>query len=563
MINDKFKDFAVPYDIDQNYKTKSAYFCMEYGIDQSLKIFSGGLGFLAGSHMRSAYELKQNMVGIGILWKYGYYDQIRKSNREMDALWLERQYNMLEDTGILLDVDVHNHNVKVKVLYLAPETFNTCPVFFLTTDIPENDHLSRTITNRLYDNNPETKIAQCIILGIGGVKLLDELNWQPDNYHFNEAHALPAAFELYRKFGSLNAVREKTVFTTHTPVEAGNEKHNFDLLYNMSFFGELDYYEARHITGTDGDTFNHTLVGLRMSRLANGVSKIHGGVAREMWENYSGVCPITHITNAQNYTYWHDADYDAALNKKDNTAYLARKAEMKQELFKVVADQCGKLFSPDVMTLVWARRFGAYKRPHLITQDLERFERIVKNSKYPVQIIWAGKPYPQDYGAIDIWNKLAHLAKNYPNVAILTGYELDLSKKLKGGSDVWLNNPRVPREASGTSGMTGAMLGTVNVSTYDGWVPEFCKQGKNGWMIPKVDLSLPQAEQDIFDRDNMLDVLENEVIPTYYDKSKTWLKIVQTAHKDIAPQFGSNRMAAEYYTKLYDVKVPALNLENA
>jgi starch phosphorylase len=172
-----------------------------------------------------------------------------------------------------------------------------------------------------------------------------------------------------------------------------------------------------------------------------------------------------------------------------------------------------------------------------------------------VQIIWAGKPYPQDYGAVEIWNNLAHLAKKYPNVAILTGYELDLSKKLKAGSDVWLNNPRVPREASGTSGMTAAMLGSVNVSTFDGWVPEFCKQGKNGWMIPKVDLSLPQHEQDIFDRDNMLDILENEVIPTYYDKPKTWLKIVKQGQKDVTPQFDSNRMATEYYTKLYTKKV--------
>lgn len=550
-----FNKFQVPYKINTKFKTKAAYFCMEFGIDQSMKIFSGGLGFLAGSHMRSAFELKQNMVGIGVLWKYGYYDQTRKGNREMDALWMERQYNMLEDTGITFDIKIHDHPVKVKALYLAPDTFNTCPIFFLTTDLPENDYLARTICNRLYDNNVETKVAQCTLLGIGGVRLLEHLNWEPDTYHFNEAHALPAAFELYSKLGSVEAVREKTVFTTHTPVEAGNEKHNFDLLDRMSFFGDVPAHEVRQITDTHGDIFNQTLVGLRMSRLANGVSEIHGHVAREMWAEYDGVCPITHITNSQNHTYWHDAEYEAAFKAKDNKAYLARKAEMKKAAFKVVADQCGKLFDPEVLTMVWARRFGAYKRPHLITQDLERFERIVKNTEFPVQIIWAGKPYPQDYGAIDIWNMLAHLAKKYPNVAILTGYELELSKILKAGSDVWLNNPRVPREASGTSGMTAAMLGSVNVSTYDGWVPEFCKQGKNGWMIPKVDLSWPQEQQDIFDRDNMLDVLENEVIPTYYKKPKTWLKIVQTAHKDVVPQFDSNRMAAEYYTKLYNVKV--------
>jgi len=551
MTKVNFNNFKVPYKINPKFKTKAAYMCMEFGIDQAMKIFSGGLGFLAGSHMRSAYELKQNMVGIGVLWKTGYYDQIRKGNREMDSLFLERNYNFLEDTGIRFDIKVHDHPVKVKAMYLAPETFNTCPIFFLSTDLPENDYLSRTIVNRLYDNNVETKVAQCTLLGIGGVKLLEQLNWEPDTYHFNEAHALPAAFELYSKLGSVEAVKEKIVFTTHTPVEAGNEKHNFDMLDRMSFFGDVPADEVRRITGTYGEVFNQTLVGLRLSRYANGVSEIHGHVAREMWEKHDGVCEITHITNSQNHTYWHDPAYDAAFKAKDDKAYLARKAEMKADAFKVVADQCGKLFDPSVLTLVWARRFGAYKRPHLITQDFERFERIVSNTKYPVQIIWAGKPYPQDYGAVEIWNNLAHLAKKYPNVAILTGYELDLSKKLKAGSDVWLNNPRVPREASGTSGMTAAMLGSVNVSTFDGWVPEFCKQGKNGWMIPKVDLSLPQHEQDIFDRDNMLDILENEVIPTYYDKPKQ-------GQKDVTPQFDSNRMATEYYTKLYDVKVGEL-----
>lgn len=555
MADAKFKDFKVPYKINPKFKTKTAYMCMEFGIDQALKIFSGGLGFLAGSHMRSAYELNQNMVGIGVLWKSGYYDQIRKDNREMDSIFLERNYNFLEDTGIRFDIKVNGHAVKVKAMYLAPETFDTCPIFFLSTDLPENDHLARSIVNRLYDNNVETKVAQCTLLGIGGVKLLEQLNWEPDTYHFNEAHALPAAFELYSKLGSVEAVKEKIVFTTHTPVEAGNEKHDFNMLDRMSFFGDVPADEVRKITGTHGDIFNQTLVGLRLSRYANGVSKIHGEVAREMWNDHDGVCKITHITNSQNHTYWHDAAYDAALKAKDDKAYLARKTEMKTDAFKVVSDQCGKIFDPSVLTIVWARRFGAYKRPHLITQDLERFERIVSSTKYPVQIIWAGKPYPQDYGAVDIWNHLAHLAKRYPNVAILTGYELDLSKKLKAGSDVWLNNPRVPREASGTSGMTAAMLGSVNVSTFDGWVPEFCKQGKNGWMIPKVDLSLPQYEQDVFDRDNMLDVLENEIIPMYYDKPKSWLKIVKQSQKDVTPQFDSNRMAEEYYTKLYNAKV--------
>lgn len=554
MTNNTFENFKIPYKVNPKFKTSAAYFCMEFGIDQAMKIFSGGLGFLAGSHMRSAYELKQNMVGIGILWKYGYYDQTRKANREMDSLFMERHYNFLQDTGIIFEIKIHDHPVKVKAMYLAPEVFNTCPMFFLTTDIPENDYLARTICNRLYDNNAETKIAQCILLGMGGVKLLEALNHTPDAYHFNEAHALPAAFHLYKQTGSVEAVREKVVFTTHTPVEAGNEKHDIHLLEKMSFFGDLELETVREITGMRDGIFNHTLAALRLAKIANGVSKIHGEVARDMWSGYDNICEITHITNSQNHTYWHDPALDAALKGKKTKAYLARKAELKEEAFKEVADQTGKIFDPSVLTLVWARRFAQYKRPHLITQDLERFERLLANEKYPIQIIWAGKPYPQDYGAIEIWNMLAHLTKKYPNTAILTGYELALSKTIKAGSDVWLNNPRIPREASGTSGMTAAMLGSVNLSTTDGWVPEFCKQGINCWMIPKADLTQPQDVQDAFDRDNLLDILENEILPTYYGKPKDWLKIAQASMREVTPQFDSNRMAADYYTTLYDVK---------
>lgn len=235
-MNDKFSNFKVPYSPAKQFSTRVAYFSMEFALDQSLKTFSGGLGFLAGSHMRSAYELKQNMIGIGILWKFGYYDQVRNSDNNMAVLWQQKSYNFLEDTGIRFQVDVSDHPVWVAVWYLPPERFESVPMFFLTTDVPENDYLSKTITNHLYDYNPEAKIAQSIILGVGGAKLIDIINFMPEVYHLNEAHGLSAAFYLYNKYKSAEEVRKRMVFTTHTPVEAGNEKHNFADLEKMSFF---------------------------------------------------------------------------------------------------------------------------------------------------------------------------------------------------------------------------------------------------------------------------------------------------------------------------------------
>src|SRR5690242_7862679 len=310
-----FENYVIPYEINERYKKKVAYFSMEFAIHQPLKIYSGGLGFLAGSHLRSAYELKQNMIGIGILWKYGYYDQVRKADQSMDALFQEKIYSLLTDTGIRFRINVHQHPVWVKVFYLPPERFRTAPLFLLSTDLPENDYLSQTITHRIYDADTAAKIAQYLLLGIGGAKLLDTIGYDADVYHLNEAHGLPAAFYLYHKYDSAEAVKKKLVFTTHTPEEAGNEKHDIRLLDEMGYFGDLPLDTIRKITGITGDEFNHSLVALRFARLANGVSKLHGEVAREMWGKYEGICPIISITNAQNWSYWADKKLYRALDE--------------------------------------------------------------------------------------------------------------------------------------------------------------------------------------------------------------------------------------------------------
>ena len=547
-----FTNFKVPYSVDERFNKRIAYFSMEFAVHQPLKIYSGGLGFLSGSHMRSAYELRQNLIGIGILWKYGYYDQARNQDQTLQVQWNEKIYNFLEDTGIKFQIQIHEHPVWVKAWYLNPETFKSAPMFLLSTDLPENDYVSQTITHRLYDANVATKVAQFILLGVGGAKLIDLLNFNPELYHLNEAHAISSAFYLYKKYGSVAEVKKRMVFTTHTPEEAGNEKHDIFLCEKMSYFCGMKLDEVRKLTGMEGDQFNHSLAALRFAKLANGVSQLHGEVSRKMWGKYKDICEIKAITNAQNWMYWADKQLYNFMNENNNAGFDDRKGFLKRRAFDVVADQTGKLFNPNIFTIVWARRFAGYKREELLTRDLKRFEALLSSKKYPVQIIWAGKPYPVDYPAISDFNNLVHLSKNYKNVAVCTGYELGLSKRLKQASDLWLNNPRVPREASGTSGMTAAMNGAVNCSTNDGWICEFINHGNNGFVVPPIDYeNISVHEQDEYDLNKLYEILENQVLPLYYDNHDVWRQITQNGMKDVRFQFDSNRMAQEYYEILY------------
>jgi starch phosphorylase len=553
MKNPQFKKYHVPYTVDDKYNKKVAYFSMEFAVHQPLKIYSGGLGFLSGSHLRSAYELKQNLIGIGILWKYGYYDQARNQDQTLQVQWNEKIYNFLEDTGIKFQIPIHDHPVWVKAYYLNPETFNTAPLFLLSTDLPENDYVSQTISHRLYDANVATKVAQFILLGIGGAKLIDELNFNPDVYHLNEAHAISSAFYLMKKFGSAEELKKRLVFTTHTPEEAGNEKHDIYLCDKMSYFYGFPLEKVRQITGINDDLFNHSLVALRLARIANGVSQLHGDVSRKMWAHHEGIAPIKAITNAQNWKYWADKQLYRFMEEGNDYGFDDRKRFLKKRAFDLVADQTGKLMDPDVFTIVWARRFAGYKRADLLTRDLARFEKLLNNPDRPVQIIWAGKPYPVDYPAISDFNHLIHLSKQYKNVAVCVGYELALSKRLKQASDIWLNNPRVPREASGTSGMTAAMNGSVNVSTHDGWICEFVNHGNNGFVVPPIDYSKVHVqEQDNYDLEQLYDILENQVLPLYYNDKNTWRQVIKNGMRDVRIQFDSNRMAHEYYELLYN-----------
>lgn len=541
------------YEFDSKYTTSVAYFSMEFAIHQALKIYSGGLGFLSGSHMRSAYDLRQNVVGVGILWSFGYYDQSRHEDRSLETEFIRKHYYFLEDLGVRATVSIHSQDVHIKAFYLPPSIFSSAPLILLSTDIPENDFLARTITHKLYDANEETRISQEVVLGIGGVKVLEALKQKIDIFHMNEGHALPLVYELYAKYQSMDEVRKRVVFTTHTPEDAGNEQHNIYLLHKFGFFNGLSLETVRTIMKMENDdTFNLTVGALRSSKITNAVSKMHGEVANRMWQACDGSSEIIYITNAQNRRFWTDSGMLSALDEHEDYALISRKKHLKRELFNVVADQTGKMFNPDILTIVWARRFAEYKRPGLLKYDFSRFKKLLERTDKPIQVIWAGKPYPFDTNAVNAFNELIHISHGIKNMAVLVGYELELSRILKKGSDIWLNTPRVSREASGTSGMTASMNGSIHFSTDDGWHPEFAKHGMNAFTIPPIDHSTPIEVQDSEDNKNMMDILENEIIPMYYDRPEQWTQIVKTAMSDVIPAFDSGRMVHEYYVKMYN-----------
>jgi starch phosphorylase len=466
-------------------------------------------------------------------------------------MYRRKKYFFLEDLHTTISIDINSKQVFIKAYLLKPETFGTAPIVLLSTDIEENDFLSRTITHKLYDGNEETRIAQEIVLGIGGAKVLEQLNQEIDIYHMNEGHSVPLTYHLYNKFQDVEEVRKRVVFTTHTPEKAGNEEHNIYQLHKMGFFSSLDIDTVKNITKSYDDNYSLTIGGLRLAKRANAVSKIHKEVSNEMWGDKEDICEIIGITNAQNRRYWADKNLIRSLDEHEDYEIIARKKHLKRQLFNTVADQTGKMFDPEILTIVWARRFAEYKRPGLLKYDYDRFYNLVTREDRPIQIIWAGKPYPGDSNAINIFNDLVHTASDLKRVAVLVRYELSLSMEMKKGADLWLNTPRITREASGTSGMSACMNGAVHFSVNDGWHPEFAKDGINSYTI-EADGSLPIHEQDKMDNKNMMDILENKIIPMYYDKPKDWVQMMKNSMTDVLPAFDSGRMAHEYYINMYD-----------
>ncbi|DAA95903.1 TPA: alpha-glucan family phosphorylase [Candidatus Gastranaerophilales bacterium HUM_9] len=523
-----------------------AYFSMEIALDQSLNTYSGGLGFLAGSHMLSAGYLQMPMVGVTMLWSYGYYDQRIDHSGNVEVAYIRKYYDFLTDLDVTVEVETFGEKVKVKAYKVEADLFGACPVYLLTTDIEGNSEWARRISHRLYDGDERIRIAQETVLGVAGIRVLQAVGYDFDVVHMNEGHALPAAFEMLRQYdGDLEKVKRKTVFTTHTPVAAGNEVHWVDTLLQGGFFAGASRERAVEL---GGENFSLTVAALRMSRIANAVSQLHGLVANKMWEWVDGRCPIRAITNAVNLHYWQDK----RISGDDSSEkLLATKREMKKELFKYIANVAGKRFDPDVLTITWARRFADYKRAWLILMDKDRINKLLDENK--IQIIFAGKFHPDDVMGKEMFNKLLNRSHTLKNVVVLPGYELQLSGMLKRGTDIWLNTPLRPFEASGTSGMSANANGALHLSIFDGWTVEGTFDGINGYTVEYegLDDEMPWEERHWKDHECIMDIIENRIIPTYYNNKEEWARMMRQAIRTANAYFNSDRMVVEYYNRLY------------
>ncbi len=536
-----------------------AYFCMEYGLDPSFTIYAGGLGVLAGDHMKSAGDLRLPVIGIGLLWDEGYVEQrVGDDGHPVDEHRKTRR-DALEPLGVEIEVYVRGHRVLCRAFRVRH--FVHGELYLIEPERAED----RWITARLYGGGHEDRLAQEIVLGVGGVRLLRALAIEPEVYHFNEGHAVFAGLELLRenRFGGqtlterLDRLRPHVVFTTHTPVAAGNEVHGLDVMRRLD--ADLGFTDAE-LTAIGGAPFSMTVAGLRMARLANAVAQLHGETARAMWKDVAGAAPIIAITNGVHVPTWQDPRIRAALAPGRDPATTAQALwsahlTMKAELIELVARRAGVHLALDQLIVGFARRMAGYKRADLVLGDPALLTRLLAAG---VQLVYSGKAHPKDAGGKAIISRLVAAARAWPGqIVFLQNYDLELGAALTRGCDVWLNNPRRPLEASGTSGMKAAMNGVLNLSILDGWWPEGCEHGVTGWKIgdpEPADDALDEAhavEVDVRDRTRLHELLHREVLATFHGDRARWTAMMQASIAMSAWRFSSDRMVLEYFDRLY------------
>lgn len=537
--------------MDINNLPRVAYFCMEYGLHSDFKAYAGGLGILAGDHLKGAKDLKLPLVGIGLKWKQGYTEQLIDKNGKAYDTYHNYNYDFLEDTGVKVTVKIRSLDVVCKVWKL--EEFGNNPLYLLDTDIPENG--DNWITGQLYGWFGEERIAQEIVLGIGGVKALRALEIPVDVYHFNEGHAALAATELikekmqsgYSFEEAWNKTRAEVVFTTHTPIVEGNESHPIDKLEYMGAFNGLTRDQMIRF---GGEPFNMTVAGLRLSRKANAVAQLHSSTANKMWKTVAGRSEIIGITNGIHKPTWVDERITEAY--ENNGDLWGTHITIKKELIAFIKERTNVELDADKLLIGFSRRAAPYKRSDLIFTEEEIISPLLESGK--VQIVFSGKAHPLDDTGKEIVAKLVRMMKKYPNsVVFLENYDMNIGRMLTRGSDIWLNNPRRPLEASGTSGMKAAMNGVLNCSILDGWWPEACIDGVNGWQfgngIGLDDLS--PVELDKHDTAALYDTLMNRVMSTYYENREKWVEMMKESIKTTSYEFSVERMLDEYYNKMY------------
>jgi starch phosphorylase len=531
---------------------------MEYGLDPQFPIYAGGLGILAGDHMKSVGDLRVPLIGIGLLWDEGYTRQTVGTGGAIEDHYPKTPRDALRRLDVLVEVTVRGKKVPCRAWQV--ERYVTSTLYLLEPDRDED----RWITQRLYGGGVEDRLAQEIILGVGGVRLLDALGLKPDVYHFNEGHAVFAGLELLRRqtYGGatfterIERLRPHVVFTTHTPVPAGNEVHDLPLMRKMEADLGFSDDELRQL---GGDPFSMTVAGLRMSRLANGVAELHGETARAMWKDVAGASPIISVTNGVHTPTWQDARIRAALvadkdrEAQDNALWAAHQA-MKQELLREIHRRTGAQLAMDGLLVGFARRAAAYKRADLILGDEKHLRKLFELG---VQLVYSGKAHPRDLAGKSLVSRLVDATKRYPGkVIFLENYDMRLGAMLTRGTDIWLNNPRRPLEASGTSGMKAAMNGVPNVSILDGWWPEGCEHGITGWKIGDPDPTddpfneKDEARVDKRDRELLHQVLEENVLPAYRNRA-AWVAVMRNSITMSQWKFSSDRMIEEYVARVY------------
>ncbi len=600
-----------------------AYFSFEFGLHESLPIYAGGLGILSGDHLKEASDLGLPLVGVGMLYTEGYFSQhitedgwqeARPTPLNFDDLPVIPLYTQ-DGKSLMISVDLPGRTVKARIWKIQ---IGRNPLFLLDTNIEENNPADRQFTARLYSSDLELRISQEILLGMGGVRALRALGYHPSAWHMNEGHSAFMTLERIRELVSQGATLEEakkkvsatSIFTTHTPVPAGNdefplwmvEKYFSNIWPKMKMTRDQLLDIARQSQNWGGESFSMSVLALRLADQRNAVSELHGQVSRKMWsfiwpDRRVDDVPITHITNGVHTGSWlarrmrmlyerylgpdfleniDDSDlWDQIENIPDSELWVVRR-HLKRKLVSYAIERArtqwlstvmhpvqiiaaGVLIDPYVLTIGFARRFATYKRASLILRDPERLIRLLNQPNAPVQIIFAGKSHPADEpGKLLIQEVYRHVknARNGGRLVFLEDYDINIARYLVQGVDVWLNTPRRPMEASGTSGQKAALNGVLNFSVMDGWWREGYN-GYNGWAIGDDSDYADPNRQDEADAESLYDTLENEIIPLYYTNRSAdglpseWLARVKESIRTLAPQFSMRRMIKDY-TNLYN-----------
>ena len=620
--NDVYSSFKKYMSENKDKKTpKIAYFSMEYGISDGLKIFSGGLGVLAGDYLKEASETNSDIIGIGLLYRYGYFKQKLSVFGEQQAEYIPQDFDKMPIIPVRNEDDSLK---KIMVRFPGRDVFakiwrvdvGRTPLYLLDTDTDENQDHDKLITSQLYGGDLEFRFKQEMILGIGGIRALSELDIKPDVYHCNEGHSAFIGLERLRVLRTkrnlnfnqaLEIIKASTLFTTHTPVPAGHDKFDEDLMrVYMSHYPDrlkITWEEMMQLGKLHSDEkFSMSYLAANMSQEINGVSELHGDVSRKMFQElwpgyYSEENHIGFVTNGVHYQTWTAKDWKklyelefgdefckdmsnpkiwAKIHHVDNDRIWAIRQKQRCKLIEYVKGRVKKNWvmryenpknyveiinklNQDVLTIGFARRFATYKRADLLFKNPERLAEILNNPEMPIQILFAGKAHPNDKAGQDLIKSIVDMSKRKEflgRIIFIDDYDMELAKKLVQGVDIWLNTPTRPQEASGTSGMKAVMNGVLNFSVLDGWWVEGYRENA-GWSLPLERQYEDQEFQNELDAGTMYTMIENEIAPLFYkrDRNNTpveWIQFIKNCIAQIAPQFTTKRMIDDYYERFYN-----------